>query len=107
MQGIHERCAWAADAVLALGGGRDSRPAARLLAPPSLVIADTDTVAALIRRLDLRTATYRWEYPLAEEDLTVGKPRLTADFNTVENKLNAQVGAQQGVRVRGPVFVLR
>ena len=44
------------------------------------MIADTDTVTALIRRLDLRTATYRWEYPLAERDLTVDEATsLTAD----------------------------
>jgi putative ABC transport system permease protein len=59
------------------------------LVPPSLLITDTDTVTALIRRLDLRTATYRWEFPLAERDLTVAEATsLTVDLKRVENRLN-------------------
>jgi putative ABC transport system permease protein len=65
-----------------------ARPPDYLL-PPSLLITDTDTVTALIRRLDLRTATYRWEYPLAERDLTATEATsLTADLKTIENRLN-------------------
>jgi hypothetical protein len=57
--------------------------------PPSLLVADASTVTSLMRRLGLRTALYRWEFPLADLDLTVPEAKgIAAGLKAFQNRLN-------------------
>ena len=59
------------------------------LIPPSLLITDRGTVTALMQKLGLRTALYRWEFPLTEKNLTVQEAKsLAEDLKGFQNRLN-------------------